>query len=103
MPVVCHGLLVYNEESNDTDVDEEPLLGWIVATTPQTAAEEEHVVLLDYEDDMIITMLDHTLGCQMINVGQEIYAGDRFYKISQRLISISHIKGQPISVQRPSD
>ena len=37
-----NGLLVYNEESIDTDMDEEPLLGWIVATTPRTAAGEEH-------------------------------------------------------------
>ena len=33
-----HGLLIYNEESFGTDVDEEPLLSWIVAATQQTAA-----------------------------------------------------------------
>ena len=53
--------------------------------------------MLDYEDDMIITMLDHTLGRQMIDVGQATDAGDRVYKIIQRLISTPHNKGQPMS------
>ena len=57
-----HGLLVYNEESFNTDVDEEPLLGWIVATTQQAAGGGKYVALLDYGADLIITTLDHTLG-----------------------------------------
>ena len=43
-------------------MDEEPLLGWIVATTQQAAGGGEYVALLDYGADLIITTLDHTLG-----------------------------------------
>ena len=34
----------------------------------------------------------------MIDVSQTTYAGDRVYEIIQRLISIPHNKGQPLSI-----
>ena len=43
-----HGMLVYQGESFGTD--EEPLLGWIVATTPQTAVWGEYVVLVEMKE-----------------------------------------------------
>ena len=72
-----HGLLVYMDESFDTDVYEEPVLGWIVAATPQTGDGGEYVALLVYDEDSTITMLDHTLGHQMIDMGQPTDAGDK--------------------------
>ena len=44
-----HRLLVYNRRGFDTDLDEEPLLSWIVTTTQQTLAGGEYTVLLDYK------------------------------------------------------
>ena len=77
------GLLVYNDESFATDTDEGPLLGWIVATTPQTASGGEYVALLDYNEDLTITMLEHRLGHQMIDVGHATNTGDKVCEIVQ--------------------
>ena len=70
-----HGMLVYKCESLDTH--EEPLLGWIIATTRHTSEGGEYVVLVDYKDNIITTTLDHSLGRRMINLGQATDAGDR--------------------------
>ena len=92
-----HGLLIYNEENFGTNVDEEPLLSRIVATTQQTVTGGECSVLLDYEDNMIITMVDHTLGPQMIDECQTTDARERAYKIIQRLNLMTNNMGQPLS------
>ena len=99
-----HRLLVYVDESFDTDVYEEPVLGWIVAATPQTGDGGEYVALLVYDEDSTITILDHTLGRQMIDMGQLTHPGDRVCEIVQRLryttrmILTPHNNEQPMSV-----
>ena len=70
-------MLVYRGES--LNIREEPWLGWIIATTRQTAEWGEYVVLVDYEDGIITTTLDHGLGREMIDVGQATDAGDRIH------------------------
>ena len=40
----------------------ETWLGWIIATTRKTAAWGEYVVLVDYDNGILTTMLDHGLG-----------------------------------------
>ena len=40
-----------------------------MTTTQQTAAGGEYTVLLDYEVNMLNTMVDHTLGSRMIEMG----------------------------------
>ena len=87
-----HGILVYKGESLDTH--EEPLLGWIIAATKQTAVGGEYVVLVDYEDNIITTTVDHCLGRRMIDVGQATDAGDRVYKMIQRLVLPPHNREQ---------
>ena len=73
-------------------------MSWIVTTTQQTAAGGEYTVLLDYEDNMLITMVDHTLGSRMIDVGQTTNTGDRVFEMIQRLLSIPHNMGQPLDM-----
>ena len=83
-----HGLLIYDKGDFDTDVEEELLLSWIVTPTQQTADGGGYVVLLDYEDIMIVTMVDHTLGSRLIDVGRMMNGGDGVLEIIQRLLSI---------------
>ena len=57
-------------------MEEKLLLSWIVTPTEQTAAWGGYVVLLDYEDNMIVAMVDHTLGSRLIDVGRMMNGGD---------------------------
>ena len=52
-----HGLLIYYNGDFDSEVEEKLLLSWIVTPTEQTAAGGGYVVLLDYEDNMIVAMI----------------------------------------------
>ena len=90
--------MVYNRRGFDTDVDEEPLLSWIVTSTQQTATGGEYEVLLDYEDNMLIIMVDHKFGSRMIDVGQTTNTGDRLFEMIQRLLSIPHNMTQPLDM-----
>ena len=69
-------------------------MGWIVATTPQTAVGGEYVVLMDYRDNIILATLDHSLGSRMIGVGHATDVGDRVYEMIQRLILAPHNREQ---------
>ena len=53
------------------------------------------MVLVDYEDGIITTTLDHSLGRWMIDVGQATVAGDKIHKMIQRLTSLPHNEEQP--------
>ena len=63
-----HGLLIYNKRDFDTNVEEKPLLSWVVMTTQQTVSGGEYTVQIDYEDNLLVTKVDHTLGSEMIDV-----------------------------------
>ena len=56
------------------------------------------MVLVDYEDNIITTTVDHCLGRRMIDVGQATDAGDRVYKMIRRLVSPPHNREQPMWV-----
>ena len=85
-------MLVYKGESPDTQ--KKTSLGRIMAATQQTAVGGEYVVLVDYKDNIITTTVDHCLGRRMIDVGQATDAGDRVYKMIQRLVSPPHNREQ---------
>ena len=91
-----HGMLANKGES--LDIHSKPLLGWIIATTRRTVEGGEYVVLVDYEDNIITTTVDHCLGRRMVDVGQARDAGDRVYEMIRRLVSPPHNREQPMWV-----
>ena len=53
---------------------------------------------MDYENNVITTMLVRNLGRRMIDVGQETDAGDRVYEMIRRLVLTPHSREQPMWV-----
>ena len=61
-------MLVYHNKDLATDPTNKPILGWIVAETPQAMNRERFMALLIYKEGLNMIMLDHVRGEQMIYV-----------------------------------
>ena len=85
----------YNERDFETNVEEEPLLSWVVMTTQLTEAGGEYTVLIDYS---LVTIVDHTLENNMINVGRMIDTGSGIFEMIKRLLSIPKNMTQPLDM-----
>ena len=85
----------YNERDFETNVEEEPLLSWVVMTTQLTEAGGEYTVLIDYS---LVTIVDHTLENNMINVGRMIDTGSGIFEMIKRLLSIPKNMMQPLDM-----
>ena len=58
------------------------------------------MVLLDYETNMIVMMVDHTLGSRLIDVGRKTNGGEGVLEMIQRLLSISHTMAQSLGMHK---
>ena len=93
-----HVLFIYNERDFDTNVEEEPLLSWVVMTTQLTVGGGEYTILIGYKDNLLVTIVDHTLGSKMINLGRMTDTGDRIFEMMKRLLSIPQSMTQPLDM-----
>ena len=63
-----NGLLVYNNRDFAKGPADKPLLGWVIAETPQAVRRGRYMALLVYKEGLNMIILGHELGRRIIYV-----------------------------------
>ena len=68
-----------NQNPGDFTLDQadKPLLGWVVAETPQAVTRGRYMALLVYREGLNMIMQDQVLGRRMIDVCHAAESADR--------------------------
>ena len=95
------GLLVYHEENTTTSLDDRPLLGWIIVSTPRTASWGKFMALMFCKEGLNMAIINKAMGEQMLDLCHAAKVanrmadtivkgfgfGDRVSKLFQQLVA----------------
>ena len=90
-------MLVYHNKDFATDPTDRPILGWIVAETPQAMIGGKLMAVLIYKEGLNMVILDQAMGEQMIGVchaadvaNRVVDTVDRGFGFGDRVCKIVH-------------